>query len=225
MRLPSKKSTHCHICSKPLDWSSKKNFPVRDHDHFKVENNFRGAAHNICNINFYNRTKKVPAFAHNLKGYDLNIFLRDLLKTAENIKVIPENLEKFKAVFTKNYTFLDSFAFLSTSLDTLADNLKKSGITKFTRLMKEYPKQYELLANKGVYFYDYASSYSVFSEKSLPPKDSFYNKLKDEHIKYKEYERAKEVFKTMKCKNLLDYTELYCKTDTIILCDIFENFR
>ena len=52
-------------------------------------------------MNYFNRSKKVPAFAHNLKGYDLNIFLGDLARTSENISIIPETIEKFKAVFTE----------------------------------------------------------------------------------------------------------------------------
>ena len=218
-------ATHCHICKKELQWSSERNYPVRDHDHLLKSNNYRGAACNVCNFNYYNRSKKVPAFAHNLKGYDLNLFLLDLTKRVEQIDVIPETLEKFKAVFTENFIFLDSFAFLSTSLDKLAENLKKSGVGKFARLKKEFPDNYKLLAEKGVYFYDYATSFSVFSEKRLPPKDSFYSKLKDEDISDEDYERAQQVFHTLKCNNLLDYMELYVKTDTLILCDVFENFR
>ena len=75
-------------------------------------------------MNYFNRSKKVPAFAHNLKGYDLNLFLRDLARTSESISVIPETIEKFKAVFTENFTFLDSFAFMSSSLDKLSKNFK-----------------------------------------------------------------------------------------------------
>ena len=107
----------------------------------------------------------------------------------------------------------------------MAENLKKTGLNKFTRLKKEFPENCELLVNKGVYFYDYAKSFAVFSEKSLPPRAAFYNKLRDENISYKDYQRALNVFNTMNCKNLLDYMELYVKTDTVILCDIFENFR
>ena len=102
-----KKSTTCHICKKSLDWKSEKNYPVRDHDHTKEKNNFRGAAHKSCNINYFNRTKKVPVFAHNLKGYDMQLILRDLIKNFEKIDIIPENIEKFKAVFTESFIFME----------------------------------------------------------------------------------------------------------------------
>ena len=143
----------------------------------------------------------------------------------EKIDVIPENLEKFKAVFTDNFIFLDSFAFLPTSLDQLAENLKSSGIESFTRLKKEFPKHYQQLANKGVYFYDYANSFSVFSETSLPPQEAFYSKLREEGISDEDYSRALNVYKTTGCQNLLHYMQLYVKTDAVILCDVFESFR
>ena len=41
-------ATYCHICKKDLDWESEKNYPVRDHDHSKKMNNYRGAACNSC---------------------------------------------------------------------------------------------------------------------------------------------------------------------------------
>ena len=215
----------CHICRKKLQWESPKNYPVRDHNHLKEKNNFRGAACNSCNINYYNRSRKVPAFAHNLKGYDLNLFLLDLTKRVEKLDIIPETLEKFKAVFTDKFIFLDSFAFLSTSLDKLTANMKKSGVEKFRRLKQEFPDNYQLLSEKGVYFYDYASSYSVFSETKLPPKEAFYSKLREEEISDHDYRRALKVFTAMKCTSLLDYMELYVKTDALLLCDVFENFR
>ena len=112
-----KSATMCHICKKDLDWMSKTNYPVRDHNHAKKEKNFRGAACNSCNINYYNRTKRIPAFCHNLKKYDSNLFLIKLIKNSADISVIPETLEAFKAIFTEKFTFIDSFAFLSTSLD------------------------------------------------------------------------------------------------------------
>ena len=59
-------ATHCHICKKELQWGSDTNYPVRDHDHFLEKNNFRAAACSTCTFNYYNRSKKVPALAHNL---------------------------------------------------------------------------------------------------------------------------------------------------------------
>ena len=40
-----KKTKDCHICGEKLDWKTNKNYPVRDHDHYVPQNNFRGAAH------------------------------------------------------------------------------------------------------------------------------------------------------------------------------------
>ena len=67
-----------------------------------------------------------------MKGYDLNLFLLDLTKASEKIYVIPETIEKFKAVFTDNFVFLDSFAFLSTTLEKLAQGIKQSRLPKTT---------------------------------------------------------------------------------------------
>ena len=38
-----KSVTICHICSRKMDWGSEYHYPVRDHDHLKKNNNFRGA--------------------------------------------------------------------------------------------------------------------------------------------------------------------------------------
>ncbi|KAL5259617.1 hypothetical protein ACHWQZ_G009911 [Mnemiopsis leidyi] len=216
---------YCHICGKKLDWKSKNNYPVRDHDHSKKQNNFRGAAHLSCNINYFNRTKKVPVICHNLKSYDMNLFILDLIKSSGKLDIIAENLEKFKAVFTEDFIFLDSFAFLSSSLDKLSDDLKLSDINSFKRLQRAFPTKYSDLMNKCVYFYDYASSYNVLEEKLLPPKDAFYNKLKDEEISDDAYKRAQRTYSRFDCHSLKDYMELYVKADAILLCDIFEHFR
>ena len=220
-----KKSTHCHICKRKLQWSSDKNYPVRDHDHTKSENNFRGAACNTCNRNYFERSKKVPVIFHNLKSYDMNIFLLDIIKSSEKIEVIPENLEKFKTILTERFIFLDSMQFMPASLEKLVTNLKSKGTDSFKRLKREFPEKHSELTDKGVYFYDYASSYSVFNETRFPPKSVFYNALSDEDLDDKTYNRGLSVFQSFDCNSLLDYMLLYVKTDSILLCDVFENFR
>ena len=69
-----KMSMHCHVCQHKLQWGHKTNYPVRDHDHTKVNQNFRGAACNSCNRNYYERSRKVAVLTHNSKNYDMSFF-------------------------------------------------------------------------------------------------------------------------------------------------------
>ena len=222
-----KESTHCHICKKGLDWNSVKNYPVKDHDHFLEKKNYRGSAHNSCNLRYWERTKKVPVMFHNL-AYDLNNFLLDLLKLADNpddISIIPQNLEKFKAVYTDHFIFMDTLQFLPASLADLVDNLKSQGTDNFKRLRAYYPDNYELLTEKGVFPYDLVTDFEVFSRTSLPSQDCFYNKLNEEGITDKDYARAQKTWDDLNCSTFLDYMETYVLTDALLLCDVFENFR
>ena len=59
------------------------------------------------------------------------------------------------------------------------------------------------------------------TELELPRKEKFFNKLNNKNIANEEYEHAITVFKTFKCKNLLDYSILYLKTDICHLADGF----
>ena len=46
-----------------------------------------------------------------------------------------------------------------------------------------------------------------------------------EHISETDYRHANNVFKTFKLNNLGDYHDLYVQSDTLLLADVFENFR
>lgn len=60
---------------------------------------------------------------------------------------------------------------------------------------------------------------------SLPRKEDFYSSLCEDIISDENHMFAKKVWNTFNCKNLLDYTELYCKIDTVLLAEIFQKFR
>ena len=64
-----------------------------------------------------------------------------------------------------------------------------------------------------------------FDETSLPDKEAFYSSLNLEDITDVDHRHAKRVFKSLNNKNLGDYHNLYVQSDTLLLADVFENFR
>ena len=55
-------------------------------------------------------------------------------------------------------------------------------------------------------------------------KKAFYSQLNSEDITDKDYTYAQNVFKKLKLKNL-GYHDLYVQSDTLLLGDVFENFK
>ena len=82
-----------------------------------------------------------------------------------------------------------------------------------------------LLLRKGVYPYEYMDSWEKFNETSLPIKEDFYSHLNMEDIEDIDYRHANNVFNNFKLNNLGDYHDLYVRSDTLLLADVFENFR
>ena len=111
---------------------------------------------------------------------------------------------------------------MSSSLDKLVSNLPKGSLKYTSKKFKG--EKLELMAQKGVYPYDYMDSFDKFDEK-LPTKEEFYSILNDEHITDKDYEHAQNVWSTFSLKNMGEYHNLYLKSDILLLADVFENFR
>ena len=63
------------------------------------------------------------------------------------------------------------------------------------------------------------------NETSLPSKKDFYRNLDMENIDDGDYRHGNNVFKRFKLKNLGEYHDLYVQSDTLLLADMFENFR
>ena len=82
-----------------------------------------------------------------------------------------------------------------------------------------------LLLRKGVYPYEYMDNWERFNETSLPSKESFYSNLNMEDIDDIDYRHGNNVFNKFKLNNLGDYHDLYVQSDTLLLADVFENFR
>ena len=76
-------------------------------NHFHIPGKYRGSAHKDCDINL-KLNQKIPVVFHNLKYYNYYLIIRELGKFSLEINVIPNGLE----------SFIDSFQFLSSSLDS-----------------------------------------------------------------------------------------------------------
>ena len=59
----------------------------------------------------------------------------------------------------------------------------------------------------------------------MPIKEDFYSCLNIEDITDTDYRRAKRVFEKLEMNILGDCHDLYVQSNTLLLADIFENFR
>ena len=228
------KADECHICNKKY---TADDIRVRDHCH--ITGKFRGSAHQECNLQLrLNQDKiKIPVIFHNLRGYDSHFIMQEIgaivkdyeytnkkgQKCQMNINAIPNNMEKYMAFMLGNHlTFLDSFQFMSFSLEKLVGNLPKESL-KYTSKMFKGTK-FDLMVRKGVYPYDYMDSFDKFNS-PLPKKEEFYSILNNEHISDENYKHAQNVWNTFNLKNMGEYHDLYLQSDILLLTDVFENFR
>ena len=130
--------------------------------------------------------------------------------------------------------FIDSFKFMATSLDSLTRNLvgacalpsgggkrgeKLFGFENYSEL------QYKLLTRKGVYPYEYMSSWDRFEDTKLPHIESFYSSLNMSKISKSNYKHAQQVWEEFGVQNIGDYHDLYLRTDVVLLVNVFEAFR
>ena len=236
-------ATKCWICNEEFDDTAdekgyRKHGKVKDHCHYTGR--FRGAAHNCCNLN-HKKPKFIPVVFHNLSGYDSHLFIKNLGFTDGTIDCIANNEEKYIS-FTKNtvvgsYTddkgkdkpikhkirFIDSFKFMSTSLESLVNNLPGDAFNNLERYYKG--EKLSLVKRKGFYPYEYMNSLKRFKEDKIPPKEAFYSRHTGEGISDEDYEDVKKVWKVFGMKTLQDYHDLYNVTDVLLLADVFENFR
>ena len=230
-----KKTKECHICDKKY---TQKDIRVRDHCH--ITGKYRGSAHQECNLKLRINPKeiKIPVIIHNLRGYDSHFIMQEIGAIVKkhayknnkgeekqmNINAIPNNMEKYMAFMLGNHlTFIDSFQFMSSSLDKLVSNLPAEAL-KYTseRFQKE---KLNLMTRKGIYPYDYMDSFEKFNKTELPTKEEFYSILNNQHISDKDYCHAKKVWNTFKLQTMGEYHNLYLKSDILLLADVFENFR
>ena len=228
------KTYKCHICNKK--YTDEDEVCV---DYCNITGKYRGSAHKKC---FEKRRLKpeevkIPVIFHNLRGYDSHLIMQEIVEIVKKhtyknnrgedkqmeINAIPNNMEKYMVfMLGKHLVFLDSFQFMSSSLEKLVSNLPRESLKYTSQEFKD--NKLDLMAQKGVYPYDYMDSFDKFNEK-LPTKEEFYSVLNNEHISDEDYKHAQNVWNTFSLENMGEYHDLYLKSDILLLADVFENFR
>ena len=241
----------CLNCSHVFEAENKKIYKIRHHDH--ITGKFISTLCNKCNLKYQYKTF-LPVYLHNLKGYDSHLFVKALNKYGQTdceISCIPNNEERYIS-FTKKVKvgtyinkdgeekpvsfeirFLDTIAFMNSSIESLVDNLAK-GKNDIKSLREAFPntsnhfkddEKFKLMTMKGIYPYDYIDSFDRLNEKELPGQKEFYSKLYDSECSDYDYAKALNVWKVFKCEKLLDYHNFYLKSDVLLLADVWESFR
>ena len=121
-------------------------------------------------------------------------------------KYIDENREECPKEITLR--FIDSIKFMSSSLDSLVNNLACGGSKLFG--FENYSNhQRGLQFRKGIYPYEFMDNWGRFEETTLPPVSSFYGKLNMSGVSDQDYEHACKVWRGFGISNLGEYHDLY----------------
>ena len=156
--------------------------------------------------------------------------VRSLSKLVDNLT---ENIHNDKCVKCKsNLCFVNAVNDILTFECIDCGKEYKKGLNK--KLIERFSNVYQfciydmnkfmVLLRKGVYPYEYMDDWDKFNEKKLPCKESFYSNLTMEDISDTDYKHANNVFEKFNLNNLGDYHDLYVRSDTLLLADVFENF-
>lgn len=224
-------ANNCYLCGVEFD---KDHVKCRDHSHSSSA--YLGAACQKCNLR-RRRPRRLKIFVHNCSKYDMHFLIKALPTFKERIRgisVLPYNGENFRTMRFNSFEFLDSLSFLQASLGQLSKELQETNhsypILKQTFLVKTGGKldkeKLRMVLGKSFFPYEYCTSLEkMMNTKKLPSRKNFNSCLSESKISKEDHDFAKSVWDKFKCKNLLDYTEIYCKIDTILLAEIFQAFR
>lgn len=95
-------------------------------------------------------------------------------KELGGISVTPTNTEKYISFSWRQFTFVDSLAFLNASLKKLTQSTPAGAFHLTTRGFEDV-KERELMMRKGIYPHEYITSMDKFKETQLSPQDVFYS--------------------------------------------------
>lgn len=208
---------------------------VKDHCH--LTGTFRGAAHNLCNLDAgiaekSDRWRKIPIVMHNFKGYDAHLIMQgigqqvvDQQYRAGNAAVLAQSMEKYKKLSVDGFNFIDSNEIMPGALSSHLSNLPDSDKVILQSLVNNNQQQFALIKDKLYFPYDFVTDLNKLSTVGIPAIEECKNVLTGRDASPAEHQHARSVYGAFGCQNLGDYLWLYLKVDVCGLADVFEAFR
>ena len=122
-----KNNNNCRYCEEYIETDK-----ISEHCH--LTGKYRGPAHNECNLQVKKKDSNfITIGLHNFSNYDCHMFFKQLVdrkKDNAKFEIIPKANEKYISVRYGCIKIIDTYRFLSSSLDkllqTLVDNSHKT---------------------------------------------------------------------------------------------------
>ena len=223
-------ATCCHLCgggfvSDQTDENYQNNRNVRDHCHYT--GTYRGAAHSCRNLHLVDsrQARSIPCIAHFGSRYDTHLIIKQAYKVLHNkekLDVLATNSEQFKTFSIGNLEFIDSGAFMQSSLANILDSMTDE---QKPRLESISPEHFDLVKAKGLFPYEWFDSEERLDDPIPMDKAAWYSNTRLTGIGDKDLELVQRVMKAFNITTFREWHDLYLKIDVLGLADAFETFR
>ena len=160
---------------------------------------------------------QLPVIGFNSGKYDLNVikqfFVSYLLKPSkqddnddgndeeeedDETRFIIKRQNTFMCFSTKNLTFLDIINFLAPGYS-----------------YDKYLKAYGCELQKGHFPYEYMDDFRKLEDRTLPPQEAFYSRLKNEHISDADYALCQMMWRDNQMKTMREFLMWYNNRDAV----------
>ena len=105
---------------------------------------YRGPAHSKYNVNITQKQSNfIPFIIHNFSIYDCHMFFKKLVDKKNDkvsFDILPKTNQEYLSVTYGSFRFIDSYRFLSDSLDKIVKNLNEDD---FRILKKVFPGKWQ----------------------------------------------------------------------------------
>jgi hypothetical protein len=209
------------------------------HDPSIPANNVRGSCHRFCS-RYVTNYGRIPVMFHNLSHYDGFHIIKALNSDEfDEFSAIPQQGEAFLSFNVDDLIFLDTFKFMSASLDKLVKQKAKGPLDLAFPLFSGWLRSWcsqpgqpdyteDLLrqcCRKGEFPYDWFDCPSKLDETELPAIEHWRSVIHQKDCNPADHQTAVSMWNLLQCRTFGDYHNFYLMQDVLLMSDVFEDFR